>query len=148
MLFALVIFLVSGWFAVEELRYFAFGSTADATIVEAFKTQQTGRRGRSTPLLAIRYEFDDNGTSRTERDDVSLDWALTQAFLPEPGDKIAVQFLPGTEDKSRLKGHSRPLPVAIFVVALIGITGFAAWLWRHAYQQVHGPKRRPSRARL
>ncbi len=37
------VFLVFGWFAVEEMRYTLFGSVADATIIESFETTPSGR---------------------------------------------------------------------------------------------------------
>jgi hypothetical protein len=145
LLVAGLVFLVSGWFAFGELRYWAFGETADATITEVKETSQAGRRGRSRPMLAVRYSFPESGgATRSERDDVPPDWTPPGGASLQPGSKVKVQYLPGVPDKSRLAGHATTLPLLIFVACLVAIVGFGIWLWRHAYQAVHS---RPARRR-
>lgn len=144
---AVLIFLVTGWFAVEEMRYAAFGAAAEAGIVEARQTERSsGRRGRKRPVLAVRYTFQEaGGASRTEIDEVSPDWTPPDGSPLETGSKVRVQYLSGSPGKSRLAGHSHPVPLAIFLACLAGLAGFAIWLWRHASQAVHGPARRRRR---
>jgi len=144
LLAALAVFLLTGWFAVGELRYAAFGDTAEATITESRESERGGRRGRTHTVRIVRYAFQDaDGTTRTETDEVSPDWAPPAGGSLDAGEKVAVQYLSGVPDKSRLAGHSHSLPVAIFLACLAVILGFAVWLWRHARQAVHGgPARR------
>ena len=139
-----LVFLVSGWFAFGEMRYALFGSTVQARIVDVSDTELVGRRGRRTPMRAIRYSFEESdGAQRTERDDVPLDWTPAEGETLTAGSTVSVQYLSGKPDKSRLAGHKHSLPLAIFVVCLLGMLGFSVWLWRHAHEAVHGnPYRR------
>ena len=132
------VFLASTYYAWHELRYMLWGDTVDARIIRTFDTREPGTRGRSRPLLAVEYSFTDAATGeiRSERDDVAPDW-------PVDGDTVAVQFIPGKPDSSRLSGHRNLLSVFIFVVCL---TAVAAFVYK-MHREVNCPpvRRRPGR---
>lgn len=135
---AIALFFICGWFAVGELRYMAFGNTADATVTELFETKKS-RRWSQYSMLAVRYSFtDEDGTTRTERDDVPLDWEPADGSTLAVGSKTPVEYLPGVEDKSRLSGNGDTFALVIFLIALAAIAAFGVWLWRHASEAVHG----------
>lgn len=130
-----VVFLVSGYIAFSELRYAIWSKTAEATVTKTHETASTGRR--RTPLLAVYYSFSEaDGTGRSERDDVPVD------FPVDPNGKIQVQYLPGVTDSSRLVGHSGMGAVYLFLGCCVwlAIAGFQAW--REIKAAMDGPRRR------
>ena len=65
---------------------------ADAEVTRSQEKTSVGRRGRSVRVLRVEYDFTEaNGTRRSERDDLPVDWSL-----PADGN-ITVQYLPGAE---------------------------------------------------
>lgn len=131
---ALVVFLISTYYSWQELKFVVWGQTAQANVTNTFETSSGGRR--SAPLLAVEYTFTDSATgARSERDDVPVDWPLSE-------NTVTVQYLPGVVDSSRLHGHSRQSAVLIFVAcaAWLGYQGFK--LYREASQAVHGRGKR------
>lgn len=139
-LFALVVFLVSGFFAYGELKFSLWGKTAQANISRTFETEEPGRRGRSRPLLAVEYSFTEaDGTPRNERDDVPRG-----SQIPSSG-PITVEYLPGVADSSRILGHSSKMAVYVFLgcLAILAFAGFQ--LWRMASDAVNDKPRRVGR---
>ena len=132
LLFAGIAFLLSAYFSWHELKYAVWGATAEATIVRTFETTEAGRRGTRRHIRIVEYNFaNEDGARRRERDDVSLDWTV-------PDDKVTVQYLPGVEGSSRIKGNSNMLAVWIFLGCLAWL-GFAGYrLYRQAGKAVGG----------
>ncbi len=111
-----LIFLFSMYYSYLELKYKIWGATAQATVTRTFESVSSGRRGRSTPMLAVEYTFTDSKTgARNERDDVSMDW-------PVPQGTVEVEYLPGVVDSSRLKGHSNSFAVWMFFGSLAWVS--------------------------
>ena len=134
----IALFLIFGWFAAGEVRYLAFGETADARVTELFETKKS-RRWSQYSMLAVRYTFTDgDGTTRAERDDVPPDWETTDGSTLAVGSTTPVEYLPGVEGKSRLSGNGNTFALVIFLIAVLAIAAFGVWLWRHASEMVHG----------
>lgn len=133
-LFAGVAFVVSAFVSWKELRFAVWSATAEATVTGTFEVRG-GRR--SSPKTAVEYTFTDEvGTQRSERDDIPISW-------PAPLDVVIVQYFPGVEDSSRIKGNSNPVAV-VFFVCCSGWLGFSLFkLYREA-QDPH-PYRRGRR---
>ena len=114
LLFALVAFLVSGFFAYQELKYSTSGKTAQGTVDRIGEVR--GRRGRTTTVAYYHYRDEAgnlrNGSSPLEND-----------FSPSVGDTIAVQYL---ADTSRREGERNTGSVIVFFACLIalGVGGF------------------------
>jgi hypothetical protein len=64
---------------------------------------------------------------RRESDRVSTDWERPA------GKKLAVQYLPGTDD-SRLAGHANVVAVVIFFASFAVVAFFVGRLWLEARQ--------------
>lgn len=134
LLVAVIVFLISTYYSWQELKFLAWGETAQATVTNTFETSSGSRR--SQPLLAVEYSFTDSATGpRSERDDVPVDWPL-------PEGPITVQYLPGVADSSRLEGRSSRAAVIIFLacVCWLGYNGLK--LYREASEAVNGRKKR------
>ncbi len=80
------------------------------------------------PVLRFEYEFDDGDRMRSEKDDVSPDWAWTKG-----SPTVAVQYIPGT-DSSRLVGndHRGWLWGSAGLLVLGAICGGVWWKFRDA----------------
>ena len=130
-----IVFLISGYFSYNELRFFVRGKTAEARVTRTRETQSGGRH--SSPVLSVEYQFTEaDGTSRSERDQVAIGSAVTA------NDLITVQYLPGVEDSSRVLGNSRMGAVYLFLACLAWLSFSGYQLWREATDAVHGSGRR------
>ena len=120
-----ILFFVSLFFAFGEMRYYVFGKTVDAEIVQVQRLLEPRRRGSSIPKLSVEYQFmDPDGRKRKETDMVPEEWGISRA-----DGVVAVQYIPGTES-SRLVGHTNTFWVYVFLVFL-GLMGFAGWrFWK------------------
>ena len=137
MLGACFVFLVLAWVAFDEIKYAWSGQTVDARIVAVREAIASGRRGRTYPVLEVRYTFTDSGTTRTETDDMPIDWRPSGGTLLEAGQPLAITYRPGVENASRPVGREKTLILLLFFAALAALLGGFGWLWHHAYQQVH-----------
>lgn len=111
MLIVGLVFLVSAFFAWREMKYAVFGKEVNAQLVRVYETEERGRRGRRVDKLAVEYQFKDagDGTIRKETDTLSIN-------SPRPtGKTVPVQYMSGTPDRSRIKGHSNQIAVIIFL---------------------------------
>jgi hypothetical protein len=99
-IFSGVAFIISAFLSFSELKYALFSKTAEAKVTGTHDTAETGRQGRRIPLVAVEYQFTEaDGTARSERDDVPVDFPLPS------GGSVAVQYYPGVADSSRLVGQ-------------------------------------------
>lgn len=115
MIFGTVLFLVSCFFSVRELRYMLWGELVDAKIVEVRAVTETGRYGQTHQRLKVSYQFQDEATQRRESDTVSDSWEL------ERGPTVSVQFIPGSPKTSRLEGHSQRVWLLVFGGSMVGL---------------------------
>lgn len=127
LLLVIVLFIASGIASCNELRYLAFGKTVQAQCTAADVIPIRGRYGITSHELRVRYSFDDGSLgSRKEEDHVSVSWSnTTQAGAP-----LAVQYIPGVPDRSRLKGHNYAWLTVPFVVCTLALAGFSIYFWR------------------
>lgn len=71
LLFAGIMFLISGYYSISELRFAVSGKTIEASLTQVKQTMSTGRRSR--PRLSFEYQFAEaDGKTRSERDVVSV----------------------------------------------------------------------------
>ena len=114
--FGLIALIVCGLFSYGEMTYFILGRTAEANLTKAEEiTVRSGRFGaRTSQKLSLEYAFvEADGTRRTGRDTVDLDWAF-------PADKkVAVRYTPGNDGKSRLAGGFEWLWLVAFGIAMV-----------------------------
>ncbi len=137
LLVAGIVFLVSGCYAYSELKYAIWGQMADAKVIRAEQKSTPGRRGRTHHVMRVEYEFAEaNGTRRSEKDDVSVDWS-------PPGDgKISVQYIPGAEHSSRLEGQSHMFAVYLFLGCIVWLGYSLYQIGRQAHDDGRGSKNR------
>ena len=132
-LFAVLAFLVSAYFSYGELKFAGWGKTAEAKVTRTHQTRNFSKR----LLLRVEYQFTEaDGTGRSERDDVAIDW-------PAPGTgNVTVQYLPGVAGSSRLLGNSNMMAVYIVLGCLAWLSFSGYKLWREANEALHGSGRR------
>lgn len=133
-LFSAVVFLISAYFSFGELKFAVWGKTAEAKISRTHETKSAGRRSR--PMIQIEYQFTEaDGTGRSERADVAIDWPVPTTGV------MTVQYLPGVADSSRPLGQSKMMAVYIFLASLAGL-GFNGYkLCKLANEPVRGSGR-------
>ena len=108
LLFAGIMFLISGYYSISELRFAVSGKTIEASLTQVKQTMSTGRRSR--PRLSFEYQFAEaDGKTRSERDVVSVDWPAPTAGT------VTIQYIPGVANASRLLGHSNMVWVYVFM---------------------------------
>lgn len=128
-------FLVSGVLSCMELRYSFWGKVAEAQVLRTYESANRYGRYYQQRLLAVEYVFTEaDGTQRIERDDVPIDW-------PAPGVTVAVQYIPGVAQTSRLAGDTASIAVWIFLGFVIFLVVSVCWIAREANGIVR-PKRR------
>ncbi len=132
---ALGLSIISGYFALDELKYAVWGKTVPGDVAQAKPFREAGRRGRSTEMLEVEYSFpNEAGGTLTERDQVPLDWPLS-------GNKIMVEHIPGTPDSSRLAGNRNMVSVYLFLGSLAAIAGVVFVFYREAKASERKPVR-------
>jgi len=111
-------FLISGFLALNEVRYMVFANAADAKVMRVYQTEEVGRRGRRIPKLGVEYQFNDKaGAPVTAKNQVNV-----ETVIPEGG-SIRVEYLAGVKDSSRIIGAGNAAwPIGGFVVSLLGLT--------------------------
>ncbi len=116
-----VAFLISACFVLGEARYWAFGRTAQASIVRANSPDETD------DAFIIRYAFIDTktGSHREEVDAVPSRWG-------PPPDVMDVEYVPGRMGVSRVAGHHNWLALGFFALASLGLLVGFAFLYRDA----------------
>lgn len=136
LLAALAVFLISGFYAFDELRYGIWGRTVPAKITQTRRFEESGRRGGRREMVSVEYSFA-GGTEGVlnERDALPADW-------PIAGDTIMVQNIPGTPDSSRVAGHRNMGSVYVFLGSLAVVAGFIFLLYREAKATERRPARR------
>jgi len=116
-----VAFLISACFTLGEARYWAFGRTADASVIRANPPDETD------DAFLIRYSFTDakTGNHREEVDAVPSHWG-------PPPETLTVQYIPGRTGASRVAGHHNWLALGFFALTSLGLLGGLTWLYRDA----------------
>lgn len=111
----LILFIASAVTSCQEVRYSIFGKKAVATITDANEVMGS-RRGGSSIMLTYAFA-DTDGTKRTEKDTVSTEF--TPELVDQEGNAaIAIQFIPGTPEASRIPSPGRWILIALFCTAL------------------------------
>lgn len=119
-IFSGLVFLISAYFSFGELKFAIWGKNAEAKITRTHETRSSGRRAH--PMIQIEYQFTEaDGTGRSERADVAVDWPVSTTGM------MTVQYLPGVADSSRPLGQSKMTAVYVFLAAL-------AWLGFNGYK--------------
>ncbi|HEV8000714.1 MAG TPA: hypothetical protein VGP63_12595 [Planctomycetaceae bacterium] len=116
-----VAFLVSACFALGEARYWAFGRTAQASVIRANPPDETD------DAFVIRYGFTDAKTQnyREEVDAVPSHWG-------PPPDVLPVEYIPGRTGASRVSGNHNWTALGFFALTSLGLLGGLAYLYRDA----------------
>ena len=130
MLFVVVVFLASTFFAYMELKYSTAGKTAEGTVENV--SERRTRRGGSVRVVHYRYR-DAEGNLRNGSDDVRRDWSIP------PGGKVSVEYL---ADTSRLAGRRNVVALVIFFGSLLALVAGGFLFWRHV-REATGPARKP-----
>jgi hypothetical protein len=116
-----VAFLVSACFAFGEARYWAFGRTAQASVIRANPPDET------EDAFLIRYGFTDAKTRgyREEVDAVPSHWG-------PPPQALSVEYIPGRPGVSRVVGNHSWMALGFFALTSLGLLAGLAYLYRDA----------------
>lgn len=127
-----LVFLISGYFALNEVRYMVFATSAEAQVMRVYQTVDYGRRGRRIPKLGVEYQFTDkSGASVTAKNSVNV-----ETVIPE-GASIRVEYIAGVKDSSRIIGAGNAAwPIGGFVLSCLGLTFFIVKLAREANEPI------------
>ncbi len=130
MIFVLILFIAATVQSCQEIRYTVFGKEAVATITDS----KTVSRYRGRDRMRLRYAFaDTDGTNRLEADDVSMDF-VTSLTDAEGRPAVAIQFIPGTIDASRIPSGNRWYLIGLFCVASAAMVFMSVRGWQN-YQE-------------
>jgi len=123
-------FIVSTYFAYEELKYAIWGKTVSAQLLDVHNTRDIGGGGRSVAAIGVEYSFTDaERGARTEKDMVPTDWERPT------GNEVLVEYIPGEKDASRIAGYRRVGSIVFFFGVLLVVGIFILKLAREANSQ-------------
>ncbi|HYC99736.1 MAG TPA: hypothetical protein VEB22_00785 [Phycisphaerales bacterium] len=105
MLGIVVVFVASVVGSCNQMRHLVWRQTASAKVDSVAQVTVRGRYGSTSDKIRVEYSFPDGelGT-RKEEDDVSMTFFDPQQ-VANTG-TVDVQYLPGTLERSRLRGHT------------------------------------------
>src|SRR5579859_7981940 len=83
-----ILFLVSGWFTLQELDYRLNGRDTEADVTQTY--QSRGRRGSTNYHVDFAFT-EPNGTRRKGTDTVSAGWSVP------PDGKVPIRYTPGAD---------------------------------------------------
>lgn len=126
-----VIFLISGWYSFQELRYTISGRTVAATVTNVEHRQERVYRRRfghtMRDITAITVQFSNaNNTPQTA--------VMTQSGVSavQPQQQMQVQFIPGEYETVRLAGQQNWVAVLFFFGGLAAMAGTLVWVGMEA----------------
>jgi hypothetical protein len=135
MFMVVILFIASAVTSCQEIRYTVFSKTAVATIIDSKPIMQVGRRVRREPTMQmLTYTFaDTDGTPRTEKDDVLIDYVPT--LQDQTGrNAVAIEFIPGSPEASRIPAEGRWVLIALFLVMSGAMVFVGVRFWNSYYE--------------
>jgi len=138
MLAAIAAFVVASWHTYHELRYFASGRNAVATVQRVHRVTEPGRR-RSKEYLRVEAEFDEGGGARRA--------AVLRAPLGASivdGSRINVEYVPSHPDLVRIQGDRSVVWITVFVISTAWVTWSLVRLARESRRPIAAKHRRRS----
>jgi len=139
---AVVLFVTSAYFSYMELKYAAFGHTAEATVRQVGKIIVGERRYSIEEHWLAEFVYTDaQGKVQVEQEDMGN----TSNPPPAVGQKLEIEYLSGGLDTARLKGQRNYVAISIFFLATGILTFFIVKLAREA--AAYGRENRARRAR-
>lgn len=127
-LIAAIAFIVSTFFAFQELKYATGGKTTDGIIERLGEAR--GRRGRTVAVVHYRFR-DEAGTIRKDSSRIG------RGFNGGEGDKVRVEYL---EDESRLAGDRNTGALVIFFGSLAALVVGGLLFFRHVREATRPSK--------
>lgn len=122
-----IVLVIANIIGIYEARYVVWGAVATAQVDEA-------RPVSGGTQTSIEYAFRDSGNiEHREFEHVPAELQIL------PGDKIHVEYIPGSEESARLLGSGRRPLAYVFFTTLIALLVCSVLLWRHCYLAVHRP---------
>lgn len=119
----LLLFGVSLYFSMKELRYLTRGETVHAQLVDVDQVEEAGRRGRTQTRLEFSYAWDDEGDRRQESDRTDTDFNPDTLAGENGNDAIRIEYLPGRSGESRLAGNRHLYWVWALLTSLLAAVG-------------------------
>lgn len=132
----IVLFIVSGFYSCQELKYSVVGKKAPGRITRIKEYQDYG--GNSPKQrTAVEFEFTDNsGLARQGKD--TFDGQVEAA----EGDPVEVQYRAGADGGARIAGHANTAAVYLFIICLLGVAALSYPVLRETYVEVYAPKKK------
>lgn len=125
-----IAFIASMIYSCNEVRYRAFGRTADADVLEVWQT--VGKSSGSTQGYEVKYRFrEESGAIRTESDKIGAGWSVRP-----PGSTVPVRYLQGSPEMSRLAERSNIVALIVFVgMCLVVVVKFIFFMREYKRDQ-------------
>lgn len=136
-LIALVgLFVVSGFFAANELRYDLFGRTVEARVTRVAEFR-VGRRWGRGKRLAVRFVVP--GDAAVHADTLRIGRTDTAGRVPADGGPILAEEIRGAAGTWRVKTRRNALAVYAFWPSAALLAVATAWLVRYASREANRP---------
>jgi hypothetical protein len=132
----IILFLISGFYSCQELKYSVAGKNAPARVTR-IKEYDDYSGNPPRPKTAVEFEFTDkHGLVRQGKD--TFDGRVDAA----EGDPIEVQYRAGADGDARVAGHANTTAVYLFLTCLLALAALSYPILRETYVEVYAPKKR------
>lgn len=130
-----VFFLMSGYYSLQELRYLTGGRVVDATVdsVEV-RSERVYRRRMGSTTRAYQQVALHFPNQVQEQESRSLRLSTSQPVHAQQ--TLAIQYLPGQSEMTRLKGSGNWISVVFFLGSLGAFVGLIVWVGMEANRPI------------
>lgn len=128
---AVVVFLISGWYSFQEMRYAVWGRTVEGTVTQVEHRQERvyrrrwGSRTRHFTAVTVQFLGVDNTVQSGE-------FRESGAHAIRPQQQLKVQYIPGDYHMVRLSGEQNWFAIIFFFGGLIAMVGTIVWVGMEA----------------
>lgn len=113
-----ILFLISGYYSLSELRYGIWGKSLEAEIVRTFDPIDLRSKDKQSGIIGIEYTFvDETGTTHTGKDNVSRNLDISSG-------RVEIDYLPAVENSDRISANARIFPIILFMAGIAGMIFF------------------------
>lgn len=135
------VFIASGWFTWQELRFRLAGASTTAQIVKIERVPS--RSGRTTAVSKVTYRFaDDSAPAAPLREETDI---IQGSWPPDDARTLDVQYIPGSPESSRASIRQQVWPLVVFPIGLALSIGGLIFLRGYARDQADRRSWTPSK---
>lgn len=126
-----VLFLISGWYSFQELRYAVWGRTVPATVTNVEHRQERvyrrryGSRTREVTDITVQFAGADNTPQIGE---------ITESGVSRvhPQQQLSIQYIPSKTDMIRLGNQQNWIALIFFFGGTVAMVGTLVWVGMEA----------------